>query len=431
MNYLEEKLGINFKEEIKKCINVAELSTIEFERFSLEYDKLSEYNACILYLCKLVSEFAKINNELILYRGLIYNSYIAYLLGITTINPMDKEYFLYPELAFGLDGKLPLAMQINVSKSFKNVLIGYLRAILNGNFYLYEKRSYRYLILLEEKLDLVYEKNGFHYLMEEKNNYLDDDKVLIVDISYLRQLDGLNELIRKNGYPKEDIYNDKEIEKLFSLNLNAGLPSGGAPTYRKNVDYSSYISLIAAWHGSNTYNQIYDISKTDCNYFKEYPTSRDMLMTYLINSGIDRKLSYEITRFVRLGRSMREEQKETWDSYYSILKKHIDEKILDYLTGIEYMFFLGLSIAFCQIDYLTQYYKVKDPEFYKIMCGDIKKYYSHQNIIVDGDLTIDGNLIEDYDEYCYALVSEEHRRNEEYFLSDSIESFDEVDDSPF
>ena len=44
MNYLEEKLGINFKEEIKKCINVAELSTIEFERFSLEYDKLIYVN---------------------------------------------------------------------------------------------------------------------------------------------------------------------------------------------------------------------------------------------------------------------------------------------------------------------------------------------------------------------------------------------------
>ena len=209
------------------------------------------------------------------------------------------------------------------------------------------------------------------------------------------------------------------------------MPSGGAPTYRKNLDYSSYISLIAAWHGSNTYNQIYDISKTDCNYFKEYPTSRDMLMTYLINSGIDRKLSYEITRFVRLGRSMREEQKETWDSYYSILKKHIDEKILDYLTGIEYMFFLGLSIAFCQIDYLTQYYKVKDPEFYKIMCGDIKKYYSTQNKIVNN------NLIDDFDGYCDALVVEEYRRNsgniEEIMnvLYNSIESFDEVDDSPF
>ena len=52
---------------------------------------------------------------------------------------MDKEYFLYPELAFGLDGKQPLAMQIIVSKSFENVLIEYLRTILNGNFYLYEK----------------------------------------------------------------------------------------------------------------------------------------------------------------------------------------------------------------------------------------------------------------------------------------------------
>jgi len=63
------------------------------ERMELELNWIMEHDADIVYL--LVKELVKKANEkgyLVGYRGNIGSSYIAYILGITKINPLPKQY---------------------------------------------------------------------------------------------------------------------------------------------------------------------------------------------------------------------------------------------------------------------------------------------------------------------------------------------------
>ena len=46
-----------------------------------ELKHLNEINSCIIYLLKIISDYAKKKKEYIFYRGVIYNSYICYLLN--------------------------------------------------------------------------------------------------------------------------------------------------------------------------------------------------------------------------------------------------------------------------------------------------------------------------------------------------------------
>ena len=132
MNLFEEALNINAKEEILKELNKLKLNNEEQLRLNEELKHLNEINADTIYLLKLIKDYAKEKNEYIFYRGYIYNSYISYLLNITDIIPLDKTYYLYNEFLYDNNGIIDA--DVNVSDSFRNDLVNYLKKLLNGNF---------------------------------------------------------------------------------------------------------------------------------------------------------------------------------------------------------------------------------------------------------------------------------------------------------
>lgn len=87
--------NINAKEEILNLLK----DDLNDERVKQELSQLVDINYIELLLAKLIADYLKENNQSYIVSG-IDNLYIAYLLGITLINPNEEESYIPYEVAF-------------------------------------------------------------------------------------------------------------------------------------------------------------------------------------------------------------------------------------------------------------------------------------------------------------------------------------------
>jgi len=319
------------------------------ERLNLELNSIINNHFESIYL--ICSELVKYSNELgyeIGFRGSVGNSLVAYLLEITSIDPI--QYNLPFEMFAGKNYDKKPKIDLYFSNKIQSKIVAYL-----------EKKYGKVEINILENNDLTI----LHELEKEtnissKDIRLDDKETLKMFLhannkSYPISTNGISEF--------EDGFAKKMVEIAKPRNFN------------------DLVCISALSHGSGTWNyNAHTLVREDGKKIDEVISNREDMYHYLLNNGIDKNTAYDITLFITDGKALKgrslwklkiDEYKEfsdKWEEYKKILKEHnIPDWYIKDAEKIEYMFLKSRAIENTINEFKIGWYKVHYPkEFYKV-----------------------------------------------------------------
>ena len=351
---------ISMSKDAKKFVLEYLDDNLDNERVQNELMMLSEKNYIDIVFMKKIADFLKDNNEYYLLRGNYANLYISYLLGITSINPLDEKNPLPYKLLFMSKNK-SFNYDLNVSIGIKEELIKYIKQLsenkcitvsLNGDKS--NLLSYKYLIPLKDDICL-----------SDDYRELNHDDYIEINIHGCSFLDEINKQIKKYGLPNFDIKNDERINSEIFDNQNiigiTGTNEEALIKLLKRCDntvrgFDTYVYLTAGLHGTNVISQIGDIP-IEFGTIRNFPTSREKLYQLLIKYRLSEDDALFVCDFAwhnvkyRLNR---------FEKYYQIMKD-LPESFVSYVNNIAYIFPLAHCITYAELNYLEMYYKIYAP----------------------------------------------------------------------
>lgn len=327
-----ETLEINEKGECKlnaeqtiKDITKAKLEEIfkdnltdeTLERYTSEIEFITNNNYIDTYMSAyLICKKAHADKELILLRGDTSSSLVAYLLGISCINPIQYNIPY-------INRKPNFEMEVSIE--YLNTIKQYMAQLgeLQGVSITYNDK-----IAILQDMKLI---TGLDY-----NNIDIDTKVL--------------EFIR-DGKIK---YNE------FSTDIAKEIISKAKPQ-----TISDYIQVYALLHGTDVWqNNIEHLIKE--HNIKELPCTRDDIYMTLLNNGIDKQTAFKIMEIISKGKALTDNV--VWNELATIMRKHnIEDWYITSLENIKYLFpkshcgtytLINLWLAWYEMNYPTEFEQV-------------------------------------------------------------------------
>ena len=419
----------------KKCYEKAkeiygEKLPIEVEeRLQIELHSIIDNNFESIYLIS--SELVHYSNELgygVCSRGSVGNSFVAYLLGITQINPLD--FNLPFEFFAGKNYDKEPDIDLNFSRKIQSKIFSYLHAKYGKERIVWggtvgsladktiEKTYNEYLDTFEiidnnDKETIIRKLVGIKTCTGEHPGgiFIIPEDIEITDIcpteigeknhikthmdyhsiwgNGLYKFDILGhddptmiyELEKETNTNSEDIeLDDEDTLKLFlHANDNSypismrGIPEFGTSFVKnileivkpKSFDELVYISALS--HGSDTWtNNADNLIKNEHKKLNEVISNREDMFYYLVNHGIETNIAFDSVEFVRTGKASR--KKDIWNEYKKILKKNnIPDWYINEAEKISYLFPKAHSIGYTINAFKITWYKVHYPKaFYKV-----------------------------------------------------------------
>jgi len=199
----------------------------------------------------------------------------------------------------------------------------------------------------------------------------------------------LHNLEKSTGVnPKEIDLNDEKTLQLF-LNTEekgynqhiSGIPEFSTDFAIKVIKESNpknlndLICISCLCHGTGTWNDnAENLIKNKFTTIDKVISNRADIMNYLINKGLDRETSFDITEFIRKGNAaipdylgykenIREKYIEQWEKYKKILKEHnIPEWYINSCENIYYLFPKAHAIGYTINSFRIAWYKAHYPE---------------------------------------------------------------------
>ena len=366
------------------------------DRLDLELNSIINNHFETIYL--ICRELVKYSNKLGYetgFRSSIGNSLVAYLLGITNINPIQYN----------------LPFEIFASKNYdKEPKI---------NLYFSSKIQSKIVRYLQERYG------------KTKVNILGNDDITI-----------LHELEKETNTSSKNIkLDDKETLKMFlhandksyQISTN-GISEFGNVLVKKMVEiakprnFNELVCISALSHGSRTWN--YNaclLIEEKGKKVDEVISNRADMYNYLLNAEIDKNIAYDITLFITDGKALKgrslwklqnEEYKEfrdKWEEYKKILREHnIPNWYIEDAEKIEYLFLKSCAIENTINEFKIGWYKVHYPkEFYKVyfkLKSDLKiqDYYCKRQVKTELNRLYDLNEI--------------HKNNQEFKYDKNIDN---------
>ena len=284
------------------------------DRYENELNMIYKNNYESLFILNyLIAKKAKEDNEYYIIRGRGSNSYIAYLLGISELNPLD--YGLEYEMSYGLNGERAPEFYYFFSNTYYSNIMKYVKETVTKNV------SY----------DTTYiDNNLIRYLV---HIYIFADTG--IDVLYeLKKITGMDYNIIN--------FNDKKIWDIFSdyNKLFCYMPSYFNRSLFQQIQPKSLEELCAIYgltkstfdleEGKNLVEQIIEM--------KEYST-RDAIYSFLLSKDMEKEIAFEITEFIRKGNANKIKYSEQWYKYEKIMEKHnIDTSYIEKCKKIKYLF---------------------------------------------------------------------------------------------
>lgn len=363
----EEKIIKNMVDEKAKELYGEKIPKIIKERIDFELNSLLKNHWCNLYLLsqKLV---AKSNEDgyPVGNRGSIASSFIAYLIGITDINPLPAHYRckkcnyiefvnnpngidltnkrcpncnekligeglnIPVETLLGLNGDKVPDIDLNFAKEEQEKIQLYVEKIFgkgrvfkcgildtrgisvnqSGLFILPQgKDIFDYSPVTFIKDNYIATQADYHnlYTILLKFDVLSDETPLI--LRRLKELTGVD-------YKNIPLF-DKKVMSLFDSENQESIYgiSGFDNNFAKNIlnilkpkNIEALIKISGLCHGTNVWNENQDeLIKNKKIKIEDVIATRDDIYNYLVNLGIDRKTSYNIMEFVRKGKANKSE----------------------------------------------------------------------------------------------------------------------------
>lgn len=301
------------------------------------------------------SELVSYSRELGYYTGLcgcLGSSLVAFLLGITEINPL--KYNLPVEVFMGTHNE-PLDIDLMFDVNFIPILIQYVRenypniAIIdrgevrptwlvfrgdatNWNTYEFDRRNV---------IKLAFSGNSYYTALKELSDMTGVD---IFSISFDDKQ--TIELLKTDGIG----YDDKEPDE----------PELWRRSFTRMVNPKTFEELVqtAGWDSGT-----YTCEQKD---IPSMPAFREDVFLYLLHSGIDGVTAYEIMECVRKGHGLVEKYVPKYIS--AMTNAGIPKQYIDKLNQVRYLFPKAHCIALTMTEYRIAWFKAHYPdEFHKVM----------------------------------------------------------------
>ncbi|MDD7305813.1 MAG: PolC-type DNA polymerase III [Peptoniphilaceae bacterium] len=126
-------------------------------------------------------------------------------------------------------------------------------------------------------------------------------------------------------------------------------------TYPKKFSEMTRISGLS--HGTDVWlNNAQDLVTSKTADFDQIISTRDDIMNYLINMGLDKKKSFQIMEKVRKGKSLDQE------TIAYMRENNVPEWYIESCLKIKYLFPKAHAVAYCLMSYRIAYYKVYYPQ---------------------------------------------------------------------
>lgn len=360
------------REAIKnaKYIYGENLYEVVTERLETELTHItsSGYSSAFI-LAHLVTKYAHKNGQLTLSRGSIGSSLVAFLLGITDINPLPPHYYCpsCKRIEFVVDNLVYSGYDLPQKD-----------CPVCGNELLTEGHNIPFEFLAEEsRLSTNIKLNVPLFVKDNVPHYADE--TCEIDILGFVPLEILNLLQKYTRISLMDV--DITDSKIYDLFLNSrvigidsdepatlGIPEYGTKFVRdilkktKPVNFGDLIRISDLSHAENAWigNAEKLLSDNICD-FKALNTSSEDIYNYLISCGLERQSAFEITDNVRKGIF----KKNCLKFKKSLDKYNIPKWYIDFLCNIRDMLPKAHSIEYAKLAAIFAWYKIYYPvEFY-------------------------------------------------------------------
>ncbi len=292
-------------------------------RVDFEYSYFRKYYNDIMCYRDLYEEF---DDFFFMFSRVVNSSFLAYLLGIISVNPLKGHYLCdkckYTEfndnlIGLDLDDKLcPCCGELLGKDGFNIPLI---EKEIDLCFDMYEKSS---LIKYIDK-DMTYKV----LVLEERSG------VIVNDFCDKKVL----EMLFKDCYLKDDYKGVKELRNDFVIELL---------NIYKPKSFDELIKISGLAHGTDFYKNLSDLDLIG--------SREDIYET--ICGCVDFKKARDITFFIRNGEGFR--SREMWNKKYKPLLVNLDSRYIDLFENIKYAYPKICSVLNILNTYKLLFYKI-------------------------------------------------------------------------
>jgi len=416
-----------------------------------ELNLLNEHKWCsIFYLVSEIARAAKEKGCMIANRGTIDASIVAYVSGITDINPL--MYNLNNKSCFGFNGSKEPYFEMNIAdEKTMEIMVARLKEVYIPDkvFVLCREsglRSYCICVLPEEieiddEIKIIIERGTAEvctgddvYRIEDKGIFI----VRLIEHKDTKLLQNLSERLGVLWKGSNDVFetsintilNPADIlsidkEKCWDYQLGGagvGIFEDFAfvkmihkikpKTLRDFVDVFSLLHGTGIWVGNM--EDGYTATDENCKLHSELRlTDRESVFETLCNAGIDEETAFSIMEYVRKGMIVHGSvPRQKWEKYLDVMKNaNIPEWYIEAISKVQYLFPRAHSTDYMvhalDLVYLkTQYPKEFYQAWYDVYKNEINQYEDISELINSDYVDVATVLYEkcQYDDNYYEVL---------------------------
>ena len=212
--------------------------------------------------------------------------------------------------------------------------------------------------------------------------------------------------VNARNIPLDDAKTMEIFSSLKSLDLNSkalgttvgtlGVPEFGTRFVRQMLEdtrptsFSELVRISGLSHGTDVWlNNAQDIIKNNMATLKDVIATRDDIMIYLINKGINPKTAFSIMEDVRKGRGLKPEYEKLL-----IKNNNIDSWFIESCKKIKYLFPKAHAVAYVVMAFRIAYCKVHYPEAFYATYFTVRADDFDAELILQGPKKIKEAMIE-------------------------------------
>ncbi|MFA9424052.1 MAG: PolC-type DNA polymerase III, partial [Sedimentibacter sp.] len=193
-------------------------------------------------------------------------------------------------------------------------------------------------------------------------------------------------------FTSPDIFGTK-LDEINCCTGTLAIPEFGTPFVRQMImdtrpkSFSDLVRISGLSHGTDVWiNNAQEVIKQGHSLIGGVISTRDDIMTYLIQKGVPKKKSFDIMERVRKGKGLRDEDEA------AMIEQDVPKWYIDSCNKIKYMFPKAHAVAYVTMSVKIAYFKVHYPEAFYATYFTIKVDDFDADIITKGENNILNNI---------------------------------------